>query len=132
MKKSFRFLLIAILAFMMLGMSSCVVEFLPGEYEYKVWTVKYRNYRDFEYDFDIRIDDGRYLQEKLSNDEWYDLDFDSEYNGRYYWDIYEIEDWLYDQNFSKRDSADLADWLVSVKHGYIAVRYGREVYVILR
>lgn len=139
MKKSFRVLLIAILAFMMLGMSSCVVEFIPGEheYDYKVWAKTYDDYRVFEYEFGVNTRYSDCIYGELSDREWRNLVYENEngneYNDRHYWNVYEIEDWLYDKDIiSRRDSADMADWLVSVKHGYVALRYGWNVYVVLK
>ena len=126
MKKLFtKFLSFAILCTMALSFQSC------GEEKYTVWT-ETDTYAEFQQAFQTNLSDGYYVRCELTNEFWKDYCKDLPSEGKHSWTEETIKKWLISNGFGESEARKESSWLVLVNHGFIVVRDGNLVYMILK
>jgi len=99
---------------------------------YTIWTDEI-NYEYFENSFKKELPDGSYTKVSISTSEWNELSSDLTSVGRNYWTESEIKNWLIERGFGNDQVDRETIWFTAeIDHGFIALRYGSYVHMILK
>lgn len=124
MKKTFHLLSIVILLFTAISFQSC------GDEKYTVWTDT-ASYTFFYNGTQVSISDGYYIRMEISENEWKEWTKDIT-QGKHRWSEAEIKKWLIGCGFGQIEATKESSWLVMADHGFIVMRDGNLVYMILK
>ena len=124
MKKLFHLLSIVIILITAISFQSC------GDEKYTVWTDT-ASYTDFYKGTQVSISDGYYIRTEISESDWKTLT-QSATEGKHRWSEEEIKKWLIGCGFGQTEATKESSWLVMTNHGFIVMRDGNLVYMILK
>ena len=122
-KKLFILLAVAVLA---VCFQSC-----EGGGKYTVWT-ETETYSQFQTYFQTTLSDGYYVRLEITNEQWKQIGPNLTSEGRHRWSEEDIKKWLVGCGFGQTESTKESSWLTMVNHGFIAMRDGNLVYLILK
>ena len=123
MKKVFILLAVLLLA---AGFQSC-----KDDNKYTVWT-ETETYSQFQTYFQTTLSDGYYVRLEITNDQWKQIGPNLTSEGKHRWSEEEIKKWLIGCGFGQTEATKESSWLAMVNHGFIAIRDGNLVYLILK
>ena len=124
MKKLFHLLTIVILLITAFSFQSCSDE------KYTVWTDT-GSYTDFYNGTQVSISDGYYIRAELTENDWKNW-IKNVTTGKHRWSETEIKKWLIGNGFGETEATKESSWLVMTNHGFIVMRDGNLVYLILK
>lgn len=126
MKKLFHLLKVVVLLLTVISFQSCD----KGE-KYTVWTDT-ETYSEFQSAFQTTLSDGYYKRLEISNEQWKQIAPNLTSEGKHRWSEEEIKKWLIGCGFGQTEATKESSWLAMVDHGFIAMRDGNLVYMILK
>ncbi|MCQ2604633.1 MAG: hypothetical protein MJ215_06325 [Spirochaetia bacterium] len=129
-----KFLLIAsslLLVLLVIGLSGCTLTVDSGHHSYTVWTDAC-SYWDFQMESGRHLFDGECASVRFSESEFNAFRHFLTQDGRHRWSEVQIYDWLAWRGLGMYEARNAADWLTDINHGFIAVRDGSVVYMILK
>lgn len=124
MKRVFTFLVAFILCVTVMSFQSC------SDDKYTVWTDT-MSYAEFQSATQKNITDGYYVRVEITESEWKAWTEDVT-KGKHKWTEAEIKKWLVGCGFGQTESTKESSWLVMVDHGFIVIRDGKLIYMILK
>ena len=126
MKRLFTLLVtLAILFVTTIAFQSCSNE------KFTVWTDT-ATYTEFQTSFQTTLTDGHYVRYELSKEEWANISKGLTSEGRHRWDEETIKKWLISNGFGETEARKESSWLTLIDHGFVVVRDGNIVYLILK
>ena len=124
MKKLFHILTVVVLLITAILFQSCSDE------KYTVWTDT-GSYTDFYNGTQVSISDGYYIRAELTENDWKNW-IKNVTTGKHRWSEAEIKKWLIGNGFGETEATKESSWLVMTNHGFIVMRDGNLVYLILK
>ncbi|MBQ0090567.1 MAG: hypothetical protein KBT27_14675 [Prevotellaceae bacterium] len=127
-KTFFSILTLVLLLFVAMVLPSCKDK---GEETYTVWT-ETDTYSQFQSAFQTTLNDGYYIRVEITQSQWEQIGPKLGSNGRHNWDQAAIKKWLISNGFGESEANKESSWLALVGHGFLAVRSGNLVYIIVK
>jgi len=99
--------------------------------KYTVWT-ETGSYAEWQESSQLTLTDGYYKRLEITNAEWEQFSKNLTSEGRHKWSEEEINKWFLGCGFGDSEARRETSWLVTVNHGFIVMRDGYLVYMILK
>lgn len=128
-----KIILLTITAFLLTVISCSNPSNIPTEETYTVWTdsVPYSLIQTEG----LTLDDGYYWCIEFTKSQWNEFysDFIIEMDEyRHSWTKAKIKDYLIGRGFGNSEATKESSWLTTIEHGFIVVREGSMVYMIVK
>ena len=117
MKKLFHLLAVVVLLITAISFQSCSDE------KYTVWIVNETN---------TTLGDGNYIKVEITQANWEEMAKSLTSEGRHKWDEATIKKWFISYGFGDTEATRESSWLTIVDHGFVVVRNGNIVNMILK
>ena len=98
--------------------------------KYTVWTDTV-SYSYFYNGTNVSISDGYYIRTEITESDWKTWTQNIT-EGKHKWSEAEIKKWLIGCGFGETEATKESSWLVMANHGFIVMRDGNLVYMILK
>lgn len=125
MKRSFALLVTITFCVLAISFQSC------SDDKYTVWTDT-MTYADFQNSSQITLGDGNYIKVEISQANWEEIAKSLTSEGRHRWDEATIKKWFISYGFGETEARRESSWLTIVDHGFVVVRNGNIVNMILK
>jgi hypothetical protein len=99
--------------------------------KYTVWT-ETGSYSAWIDSSQPAITDGYYKRLEITNDEWEQISKSLTNEGKHRWSEDEINKWFLGCGFGSSEATKETSWLVTINHGFVVMRDGYLVYMILK
>ncbi len=119
-----------LVALALLGVTAISFQSCSDE-KYTVWT-ETETYSQFMSEIGSTIDDGYYKKMEITNEQWKQIAPNLTSEGKHRWSEAEIKKWLIGNGFGEYESTKESSWLVMTDHGFLAMREGNLVHMILK
>ena len=119
------FILLAAFVIAALCFQSC------SDDKYTVWT-ETESYAAWQESSQLSITDGYYKRLEITNAEWQQFSKNLTSESKHRWSEAEINKWFLGCGFGTSEARKETSWLVTVDHGFIVMRDGYLVYMILK
>jgi len=125
MKKLFHLLTVVVLLIAAISFQSCSDE------KYTVWTDT-ETYSQFVSETGATLGDGNYIKVEIAQANWEEMVKSLTSEGRHKWDEATIKKWFISYGFGETEATRESSWLTIVDHGFVVVRNGNIVNMILK
>lgn len=125
MKKLFHLLAVVVLLITAISFQSCSDE------KYTVWTDT-ETYSQFVSETGTTLGDGNYIKIEIAQVNWEEMVKSLTSEGRHKWDEATIKKWFISYGFGETEATRESSWLTIVDHGFVVVRNGNIVNMILK
>ena len=125
MKKLFHLLTVVVLLIAAISFQSCSDE------KYTVWTDT-ETYSQFVSETGATLGDGNYIKVEIAQANWEEMVKNLTSEGRHKWDETTIKKWFISYGFGETEATRESSWLTIVGHGFVVVRNGNIVNIILK
>jgi hypothetical protein len=125
MKKLFHLLAVVVLLITAISFQSCSDE------KYTVWTDT-ETYSQFVSETGTTLGDGNYIKVEIAQVNWEEMVKSLTSEGRHKWDEATIKKWFISYGFGETEATRESSWLTIVDHGFVVVRNGNIVNMILK
>ena len=125
MKKLFHLLAVVVLLITAISFQSCSDE------KYTVWTDT-ETYSQFVSETGTTLGDGNYIKVEIAQVNWEEMVKSLTSEGRHKWDEATIKKWFISYGFGETEATRESSWLTIVDHGFVVVRNGNIVNIILK
>lgn len=125
MKKLFHLLAVVVLLITAISFQSCSDE------KYTVWTDT-ETYSQFVSETGATLGDGNYIKVEIAQANWEEMVKSLTSEGQHKWDEATIKKWFISYGFGETEAARESSWLTIVDHGFVVVRNGNIVNMILK
>ena len=125
MKKLFHLLAVVVLLITAISFQSC------NDETYTVWTDT-ETYSQFVSETNTTLGDGNYIKVEIVQANWEEMAKSLTGEGRHKWDEATIKKWFISYGFGETEATRESSWLTIVDHGFVVVRNGNIVNMILK
>ena len=102
-----------------------------GDEKYTVWTDT-ETYSQFVSETGRTLGDGNYVKVEIGRETWEEMAKSLTSEGRHRWNEATIKKWFISYGFGEAEATRESSWLTIVDHGFVVVRNGDIVNMILK